>query len=68
GRKTTPEYVRSIYFAYGSTGELKTQLLLSQDLGYLNKESLSELQRDIREVERMLKSMIQSLENKHLNP
>ncbi len=52
---------------YGSTCELETQILLSGDLDYLNKESLSELQRDIGEVERMLKSLIKSLENKHSN-
>ena len=67
-RKTTPDYARSLYFAYGSTGELKTHLLLSHNLGYLNKESLPELQSHIVEVARMLKSMIKSLENKHLNP
>ena len=68
GRKTTPEYVRSLYIAYGSTCELETQLLLSGDLGYLDKESLSGLQRDIAEVERMMKALIKSLENKHLTP
>ena len=68
GRKTTPEYVRSLYIAYGSTCELETQLLLSGDPGYLDKESLSGLQRDIREVERMMKALIKSLENKHLTP
>jgi four helix bundle protein len=60
--------VRSLYIAYGSTCELETQLLLSEDLGYLDKESLSGLQRDIREVERMMKALIKSLENKHLTP
>ena len=68
GRKTTPEYLRFLYIAYGSTCELETQLLLSGDLGYLNKEKVSELQRDIGEVERMLKALIKSLENKPLNP
>jgi four helix bundle protein len=68
GRKTTPEYVRSLSIAYGSNCELETQLLLSGDLGYLDKESLSGLQRDIREVERMMKALIKSLENKHLTP
>jgi len=68
GRKTTPEYLRSLYIAYGSTCELETQLLLSGDLGYLDKESLSGLHRDIGEVERMLKALIKSLENKHLTP
>jgi len=32
------------------------------------KENLSELQRDIEEVERIIKVLIKSLENKHLNP
>ena len=68
GRKTTPEYLRSLYIAYGSTCELETQFFLSGDLGYLRKESLSKLQRDIGEVERMLKALIKSLENKPLNP
>jgi four helix bundle protein len=68
GRKTTPEYLRFLSIAYGSTCELETQLLLSGDLGYLDKENLSGLQRDIREVERMMKALIKSLENKHLTP
>ena len=41
GRKTASEYLRSLYTAYGSTYELETQLLLSGDLAYLDKESLS---------------------------
>jgi four helix bundle protein len=52
GRKTTPEYLRSLYIAYGSTCELETQVLLSGDLGYLNKEILSDLQSDIGKVEK----------------
>lgn len=35
GRKTTADYVRSLYIAYGSTCELETQILLSWDLGYI---------------------------------
>jgi len=68
GRKTTPEYLRSLYIAYGSVCELETQILLSGDLGYLNEISLSKLQEKLGEVERMLKALIKSLENKHLNP
>jgi four helix bundle protein len=68
GRKTTPDYLRSLYIAYGSTCELETQILLSGDLGYLNKEVMPELQRDISEVERMLKALIKSLEKRPLNP
>jgi four helix bundle protein len=68
GRKTTLEYLRGLYIAYGSICELETQVLLSGDLGYLKEKSLSKLQEDLKEVERMLKALIKSLENKPLNP
>jgi hypothetical protein len=42
--------------------------MISGDLGYMGKERLEELREEIRDVERMLKVMIISLENKHLNP
>jgi len=68
GRKTTPEYIRSLYVAHGSSCELETQILLTGDLGYINSELLKKVQKDIEEVERMLKALIKSLEKKHLNP
>jgi four helix bundle protein len=64
GRKTTPDYLRSLYIAYGSACELETQILLSGDLGYLEDNNLSNLQGDLGEVERMLKALIKSLTNK----
>jgi len=66
GRKTTLEYVRSLYIAYGSNCELETQMLLSGDLGYIEAAKSKKLQDDIGEVERMLKALIKSLENKSL--
>jgi len=42
--------------------------MISGDLGYVEKERLEELRMKIGDVERMLKAMIKSLENKHLNP
>jgi four helix bundle protein len=68
GRKTTPEYIRSLYFAYGSNCELDTQISLSGDLGYMKAQEKEMLQRNIGEVERMLKALIKSLEDKHLTP
>lgn len=68
GRRTTPDYLRSLYIAYGSNCELETQILLSGDLGYIKNEQSSKLQEDIGEVERMLKALIKSLEHKHSNP
>lgn len=68
GRKTTPDYLTGLYIAYGSICELETQALLSGDLGYLTEKNLSKLQDDLGEVERMLKALIKSLENKLSNP
>ncbi len=64
GRKTTPDYIRSLYIAYGSNGELETQALLSGDLAYINNENKNILLDKISEVERMLKALIKSLESK----
>ena len=68
GRKTTADYLRFLYIAYGSICELETQLLLSGDLNYVNQENLKARRDDTEEVERMLKALIKSLEHKHLNP
>ncbi len=68
GRKTTPEYIRFLYIAYGSNCELETQILLSGDLDYIETGKLEILKEGIGEVERMLKALIKSLENKPLNP
>jgi len=35
GRKTTQEYIRFLYIAYGSNCEMETQILLSGDLDYI---------------------------------
>jgi four helix bundle protein len=64
GRKTTPEYIHSLYIAYGSICELETQILLSIDLGYITAENMNKIQMNIGDIERMLKALIKSLEKK----
>ena len=68
GRKTTADYIKSLYIAYGSNCELETQMMLSGDLDYIDSAILKDIMDEIYEVERMLKALIKSLENKHLNP
>ena len=65
GRKTTPEYIRALYIAYGSNCELETQILLSHDLSYIKADDMDKIHYDIGEVERMLKALIKSLEEKN---
>jgi four helix bundle protein len=64
GRRITADYIRSLYTACGSMSELETRLLLSADLGYLDGAMLKDITGEISEIERMLKALIKSLENK----
>ncbi len=68
GRQTTKEYIQALYIAYGSNCELETQILLAGDLGYIETEDLEKLQKNLGDVERMLKGLIKSLKNKPSNP
>jgi four helix bundle protein len=68
GRRTTADYIRMLYIAYGSICELETQIMLSNDLEFLARQKFDCLQSDISDVERMLKALINSLKKKSLNP
>ena len=68
GRKTTLDYIRMLYISYGSVCELETQVLLAEDLDLIEKVRWEPLNKDIAQIERMLKALIKSLENKRLNP
>lgn len=64
GRKSVQEYIHYLYVAYGSYCELETQLLLAIDLGYIDKKEGEKIKELAKEVERMLKALIDSLEKK----
>jgi four helix bundle protein len=68
GTKTTLDYIRMLYISYGSVCELGTRILLAGDLGFIEKGELGTTKKDIAKIERILKALIKSLENKHLNP
>lgn len=68
GRRGKQEYIHYLYVAYGSYCEFETQLLLASDLDYIKKETFEKIFEMAREVERMLKALIDSLEKKPLNP
>ena len=57
-----------LYISYGSVCELETQILLAGDLGFIENGELETIKKSIAEIERMLKALIKSLENRHLNP
>jgi four helix bundle protein len=64
GRRTTPDFLRSLYIAYGSVCELDTQLQLAATLGYLSPASAERLRSSLGDVERLCKALMRSLERR----
>lgn len=61
GQNTDAQFARFLQIAMGSASETEYQLLLSHDLGFLDKEQYEKLNADVTEVKRMLTSFIQTL-------
>ena len=63
GRKTNPDSIKFLYVSYGSIREQETQIMLAEDLGYMENGPRQNVLNITVEVERMLKGLITSLEN-----
>jgi len=61
GRNTDADFARFLQMAMGSASETEYQLLLSLDLGFLNKEQYDKPNPDVTEVKRMLASLLKTL-------
>ncbi len=64
GGNSTSDYVRFLRVAAGSLYELQTQMEISLNLRYLNKNNFDKLYESSREIERMLSSLTKKLNDK----
>ena len=64
GRNSTNEYIHFLQIATGSLYELQTQMEISMNLCYLNRDEFDKLYELSREIERMLSSLIRKLSSK----
>jgi four helix bundle protein len=55
---TNKQSIRHFYIAKGSTAELITQLIISEEIGYLEKQVSDELIKDYEHVSHMLARLI----------
>ena len=62
-RETVAEFIRFLYVAKGSAGELKTQVLIAQDIGYVDQECSSDLRMKVENVSAMIGALIKTLKN-----
>ena len=60
-RQTTKEFIQYLYIARGSLFEVITLLIIIHKIGWLNKETLNELEKDAVEITKMLNSLIKSM-------
>ena len=63
GRHYLNEYVRFLKMARGSCYELESQLIICEDAGYVSNTELSLAYSLIKETEKLLASLLRSLES-----
>lgn len=60
-RQHANEYIQFLYVALGSCAELETQIIISKELGYINKDFVEELLNNLDHIGRMIRNLIKSL-------
>lgn len=63
-RETIPELIRYLYIAKGSSGELKTQLIIAQRIGYIDESNAKNLIRSVEQISAKLGVLIRALKRK----
>ena len=62
-RKSNKEFIQFLHIASGRTIEIETQLIISNNLGYINQASFDELDKERNEIGRMLFELIKYRQN-----
>ena len=60
-RNTKPEYRNFLGIAKGSAGELRTQLMILEELGYLDPDTYWEMHQEAQRISRMLHGLIRAM-------
>ena len=64
GRNSDKELIHFLYITLGSASELETQIIISQELGFLEKIKSDELQEMVLEIIKMTSSLIKSIKTR----
>jgi four helix bundle protein len=66
-RNTDKEFIYFLYIAKVSAGEVRSQLYVAFDLGYLEQKEFDKLKTEIIEISKMLSGFIKYLDNRVSN-
>ncbi|WP_439651392.1 four helix bundle protein [Mesonia aestuariivivens] len=61
GRNSDKDFLRFLYFAFGSANEIEYQIILSIDLKFIKQEKGKNILQDIEEIKKMLNSLIKKI-------
>ena len=62
-RKSKVEFIRFLYIAKGSAGEVRTQLYLAKDINYIDDRTFDELFKKCEEISKSLSGFIKYLQS-----
>jgi four helix bundle protein len=63
-RDSVGDYVRFLKIAKGSCGELRTQLYIGREIGFLAPDATTALVREAGEISKMLQGLVQRLQSR----
>jgi four helix bundle protein len=65
-RGTNKEIIQFLYIAKGSSGEVRTQLYIAFDLGYINKDEFENLSAELLALSKQISGFIKYLKSSNL--
>lgn len=60
-RRSPLDYIQFLKIARGSVAELETQLIISNNLGYITNEEFEDMEKKLTEIAKMLNALITSI-------
>jgi four helix bundle protein len=63
-RQTNKEFIQFLYIALGSASEVETQLIIANNLGFINQYELSFLLNEFGKIKKMLNGLIKYLKDR----
>jgi len=62
-RGTNKEFIQFLYIAKGSSGEVRSQLYVAFDLGYIDKNTFETIRSELLSISRQISGFIQYLQS-----